>query len=44
MDNVSILSKSVLKDNLNPVKPDLFLNVMIALFVGFIASIGLAFY
>jgi len=43
VNNVNILSKSVLKENPTPVKPDTFINIMIALIIGLMVGIGLAF-
>ncbi|MGE7182748.1 YveK family protein [Peribacillus sp. NPDC006672] len=43
VDNVSILAKAELKDNPAPVKPNPVLNIAIALVVGLMAGVGLAF-
>ncbi|PGT76802.1 YveK family protein [Priestia megaterium] len=43
IDNVSVLSKAVLKENLAPVKPNPQMNILIALVIGLMVSIGLAF-
>lgn len=43
IDNVNILSKAVVKDNQVPVKPRSTLNMAIALVVGLMAGVGLAF-
>lgn len=43
VDNVSILSKAELKKNPIPVKPHLSLNILLALVVGIMVGIGLAF-
>ncbi|MEH7467376.1 GNVR domain-containing protein, partial [Priestia megaterium] len=43
IDNVSILSKAEVKENVSPVKPQPLLNVAIAIVVGLIVGIGLAF-
>ncbi|MBY6037195.1 capsular biosynthesis protein [Fictibacillus nanhaiensis] len=43
VDNVKILSPAVLKDNPLPVKPKPLLNIAIALVVGLMAGVGLAF-
>ncbi|MDN4523941.1 YveK family protein [Fictibacillus fluitans] len=43
VDNVSVLSKAVLKDNPAPVKPNAKMNMAIALVVGLMAGVGLAF-
>ncbi|TWE04166.1 capsular polysaccharide biosynthesis protein [Peribacillus frigoritolerans] len=43
VDNVSILAKAEVKENPTPVKPSPLLNIAIALVVGLMAGIGLAF-
>jgi capsular polysaccharide biosynthesis protein len=43
IDNVSILSKAEVKENQAPVKPKPLLNIAIALVVGLMTGIGLAF-
>jgi capsular polysaccharide biosynthesis protein len=43
IDNVSVLSKAALKENPSPVNPKPFLNMAIALVVGLMAGVGLAF-
>ncbi|MBD8134909.1 capsular biosynthesis protein [Bacillus sp. CFBP 13597] len=43
VDNVSILAKAEVKENPTPVKPNPFLNIAIAVVVGLMAGIGLAF-
>lgn len=43
VDNVSILAKAELPKNPDPVKPDPYLNIAIALVIGLMAGIGLAF-
>ncbi|WHY72001.1 YveK family protein [Fictibacillus enclensis] len=43
IDNVSVLSKAELKDNPSPVKPNPKMNMAIALVVGLMAGVGLAF-
>ena len=43
VDNVSILAKAELKENPAPIKPDPLLNIAIAIVVGLMAGIGLAF-
>lgn len=43
VDNVELLSPAVLKDNPSPVKPKPLLNMAIALVVGLMAGVGLAF-
>ncbi|MFE4130425.1 YveK family protein [Peribacillus sp. YIM B13482] len=43
VDNVSILAKAEVKDNPAPVKPNPVLNIAIAVVVGLMAGIGLAF-
>ncbi|MGW9103730.1 YveK family protein [Priestia megaterium] len=43
IDNVSVLSKAVLKENSAPVKPNPQMNILIALVIGLMVSIGLAF-
>ncbi|MFY0803793.1 YveK family protein [Peribacillus frigoritolerans] len=43
VDNVSVLAKAEIKDNPTPVKPDPFMNIAIAVAVGLMAGIGLAF-
>lgn len=43
VDNVSILSSAVVKDNPSPIKPKPVLNMAIALVVGLMAGVGLAF-
>ena len=43
VDNVNILAKAEVKRNPAPVKPDPYMNIAIALVVGLMAGIGLAF-
>lgn len=43
VDNVSILAKAVVVDNQSPIKPKPLLNIAIALVVGLMAGVGLAF-
>lgn len=43
VDNVSILSKAVLKDNPSPVAPNPMLNMAIAAVVGLMLGVGIAF-
>lgn len=43
VDNVSVLSKAEIKVNPTPVKPNPLLNIAIAIVVGLMAGIGLAF-
>lgn len=43
VDNVSVLAKAEIKDNPTPVKPDPLMNIAIAVAVGLMAGIGLAF-
>ncbi|MCY9006789.1 YveK family protein [Peribacillus frigoritolerans] len=43
VDNVSILAKAEIKENPTPVKPNPLLNIAIAIVVGLMAGIGLAF-
>ena len=43
VDNVSILSKAVLKEKIAPVEPHPLMNIAIALVIGLILGIGLAF-
>ncbi|MDQ0219253.1 capsular biosynthesis protein [Peribacillus cavernae] len=43
VDNVKILSKASVQDNQSPIKPNPLLNIAIALIVGLMAGIGLAF-
>jgi capsular polysaccharide biosynthesis protein len=43
VDNVEILAPAILKDNQAPVKPKPLLNIAIALVVGLMAGVGLAF-
>ncbi|MBK5442713.1 YveK family protein [Peribacillus sp. TH24] len=43
VDNVSILAKAEVKENPTPVKPSPLLNIAIAMVVGLMAGIGLAF-
>ncbi|MCM3731612.1 Wzz/FepE/Etk N-terminal domain-containing protein [Fictibacillus nanhaiensis] len=43
INNVKILSPAVLKDNPSPIKPKPLLNIAIALVVGLMAGIGIAF-
>lgn len=43
IDNVSILAKAEVKENASPVKPQPILNIAIALVVGLMAGVGLAF-
>jgi capsular polysaccharide biosynthesis protein len=43
VDNVKILSPAVLKENPSPIKPKPLLNIAIALVVGLMAGVGIAF-
>ncbi|MFE4072823.1 YveK family protein [Peribacillus sp. YIM B13477] len=43
VDNVSILAKAEVKENPNPIKPSPLLNIAIAVVVGLMAGVGLAF-
>ncbi|MGG1486491.1 Wzz/FepE/Etk N-terminal domain-containing protein [Peribacillus castrilensis] len=43
VDNVSVLAKAEIKKNPSPVKPDPLMNIAIAVVVGLMAGIGLAF-
>ncbi|PAK35398.1 YveK family protein [Peribacillus simplex] len=43
VDNVSILAKAEVKENPSPVKPSPLLNIAIAMVIGLMAGIGLAF-
>ncbi|RID84725.1 capsular biosynthesis protein [Peribacillus asahii] len=43
IDNITILSKAELADNPAPVKPEPLLNIAIAIVVGLMAGVGLAF-
>ncbi|WP_339200413.1 Wzz/FepE/Etk N-terminal domain-containing protein [Peribacillus sp. FSL P2-0133] len=43
VDNVSVLAKAEIKENPTPVKPNPLLNIAIAIVVGLMAGIGLAF-
>jgi capsular polysaccharide biosynthesis protein len=43
VDNVSVLAKAEIKENPTPVKPNPLLNIAIAVLVGLMAGIGLAF-
>lgn len=43
VDNVSILAKAEVKEDMSPVKPQPVLNIAIALVVGLMAGVGLAF-
>jgi capsular polysaccharide biosynthesis protein len=43
VDNVSILAKAKTKENPSPIKPKPVLNIVIALVVGLMAGVGLAF-
>lgn len=43
VDNVSILAKAEIKENPTPVKPNPLLNIAIAVVVGLMAGLGLAF-
>ncbi|MBK5500697.1 YveK family protein [Peribacillus sp. TH14] len=43
VDNVSILAKAEIKENPAPVKPNPLLNIVIAVVIGLMAGIGLAF-
>ncbi|MFG6496231.1 Wzz/FepE/Etk N-terminal domain-containing protein [Fictibacillus sp. UD] len=43
VDNVKVLSPAVLKDNPSPIKPKPLLNIAIALVVGIMAGVGIAF-
>lgn len=44
VDNVSILSPAVLKENPSPIKPNPMLNVAIAAVIGLMLGVGLAFF
>ncbi|KOR79807.1 capsular biosynthesis protein [Bacillus sp. FJAT-21352] len=43
VDNVSVLAKAEIKDDPTPVKPNPLLNIAIAVVVGLVAGVGLAF-
>ncbi|MDO7488033.1 Wzz/FepE/Etk N-terminal domain-containing protein [Peribacillus frigoritolerans] len=43
VDNVSVLAKAEIKENPTPVKPNPLLNIAIAVVVGLMAGVGLAF-
>lgn len=43
IDNVSVLSKAELADSLNPIKPAPLMNIAIAIVVGLMLGVGLAF-
>ncbi|MCM3574415.1 Wzz/FepE/Etk N-terminal domain-containing protein [Mesobacillus subterraneus] len=43
VDNVSILAKAAVVDNQSPIKPQPLLNIAIAMVVGLMAGVGLAF-
>lgn len=43
VNNVSILAKAEVKENMSPIKPQPLLNIAIALVVGLMAGVGLAF-
>ncbi|MGE6716281.1 YveK family protein [Peribacillus frigoritolerans] len=43
VNNVSVLAKAEIKENPSPVKPDPLMNIAIAVVVGLMAGIGLAF-
>lgn len=43
VDNVSILTKAEISDNPSPIKPNPILNMAIALVIGLMAGVGLAF-
>ncbi|WHZ02858.1 Wzz/FepE/Etk N-terminal domain-containing protein [Neobacillus sp. YX16] len=43
VDNVSVLAKATVAEKQSPIKPQPLLNVAIAIVVGFMASVGLAF-
>ncbi|MGG3449081.1 YveK family protein [Domibacillus aminovorans] len=43
VDNVSILAPAEVKENMSPVKPQPMLNIAIAIVVGLMAGVGLAF-
>ncbi|MEK3992351.1 MULTISPECIES: YveK family protein [Robertmurraya] len=43
VDNVSILAKAVVLDNQSPIKPQPLMNIAIALIVGLMIGVGLAF-
>jgi len=43
VDNVSVLAKATVAENQSPIKPQPLLNVAIAIVVGLMASVGLAF-
>lgn len=42
VDNVSVLSPAVVKSEMKPIKPEPLINIIIALIISFILSIGLA--
>ncbi|MED3834989.1 YveK family protein [Peribacillus frigoritolerans] len=44
VDNVSVLAKAEVKENPTPIKPNPLLNIAIAVVVGLMAGIGLAFF
>ena len=43
VDNVSILAKATVADNQSPIKPKPVMNIAIALVVGLMAGVGIAF-
>ena len=43
IDNVSVLSKAEVKENISPVKPQPLLNIAVAVVVGLMVGIGVAF-
>ncbi|MFE4114878.1 YveK family protein [Priestia sp. YIM B13448] len=43
VDNVTVLSKATLKENSNPVKPNISRNIVFALAIGLMLGIGLSF-
>jgi capsular polysaccharide biosynthesis protein len=43
VDNVSVLSKATVAENQSPIKPQPLLNIAIAIVVGLMAAVGLAF-